>query len=118
MDNFVQPGKTLTLTAPSGGVVSGRVYQIGQLVVVATMTAAQGEDFTAITEGVVDVTKVGSQAWTEGVLIYFDKDNARMTSTASGSRLCGYAVKPLPGSGSGETTGRVFLTNSPRADES
>ena len=27
MRNFIQPGKVLTLTAPAGGVVSGKFYK-------------------------------------------------------------------------------------------
>ena len=45
MKNFVQPGDVVELTAPSGGVVSGTVYLIGALVVVATVTAAEGAKF-------------------------------------------------------------------------
>lgn len=120
MKNFVQDGKTLTMTAPTGGVVSGGVYQIGQLTVVATHAAAEAADFTAMPlggHGVFQVTKVGSQAWTEGLIVYFDKDNARWTSTATGSLRCGWAVKPLPGSGAGETTGYVLGCAMPVADE-
>lgn len=116
MENFRQDGEALTLTAPSGGVVSGGVYQIGQLVVVAAQSAAEGASFVGKTRGVFSVTKVGSQAWTVGALVYWDASESYFTTTASGNRLAGYAVEAV-GSGAGETTGKVFLTDSPRADE-
>lgn len=114
---FVQPGEVLDLVAPTGGVVSGLVYQIGQQLVMAMDTVAQTLKFRGKTRGVWQVTKVGSQAWTEGQLIYFDKENARFTSTATASLLAGTAVAPLPGAGAGETTGYVFVPGHARADE-
>jgi predicted RecA/RadA family phage recombinase len=106
--NFVQPGDSLTLTAPGGGVVSGNVYLIGVLLVVAAITAAATEPFTCMARGVFDVPKAPSQAWTEGAAVYWDAGNSRFTTTAGGNTLAGVAVLAV-GSGAGETTGRVFL---------
>lgn len=53
--NYIQDGNALTLTAPAGGVVSGGLYAIGTLVVVALATAAAGESFTAKPNGVWNV---------------------------------------------------------------
>lgn len=50
--NYVQDGKVLTLVAPTGGVVSGGIYAIGALVVIALVTAKKDEDFAAATDGV------------------------------------------------------------------
>lgn len=50
--NYVQDGKVLKLVAPTGGVVSGGIYAIGALVVVAIATAAKDETFAAATNGV------------------------------------------------------------------
>jgi predicted RecA/RadA family phage recombinase len=83
MNNYVQPGNTITLTAPSGGVVSGTAYQIGSLLVVAQTTAAEGAKFEALVNGVVTLPKAASQAWTEGAKIYWD--NAAATS---GGQVC------------------------------
>lgn len=50
--NYVQDGNAITLSAPVGGVVSGGIYAIGKLVVVALGTAEAGEPFTGQTHGV------------------------------------------------------------------
>lgn len=92
MKNFVESGRILTLTAPNGGVVSGQAYKIGSLVVVATVTAAQGEPFAAITEGVVEHAKTSAQAWSEGEKIYFDTSPPEFTTASGGNTLCGVAA--------------------------
>jgi len=108
MINFHQPGDVVTLTAPSGGVVSGRFYKIGSLLVCATADVAQTLPFEGKTTGVFRVTKVGSQAWTEGLIVYWDTGNARFTSTSGGNQQAGVALEAV-GAGAGETTGLVRL---------
>lgn len=53
--NYVQDGNVLQLTAPTGGVVSGGIYAIGTLVVIALATAVKDEKFAAATNGVWNV---------------------------------------------------------------
>lgn len=108
MKNYVESGEVLTLTAPSGGVVSGVAYKIGSLIVVATVTVAQTLPFAAIVTGVISYTKPGSQAWTEGVKVYWDNSAKKFTTTSGGNTLAGVAAEAV-GSGAGETTGKVRL---------
>lgn len=114
MKNFVQPGESVELTAPAAGVVSGVGVQIGELLVIATVTktAAQvtaGDDrFNGLVEGVITHTKVGSQAWAEGARVYWDEGNKRFTTSAPGNLPAGYAVAAV-GAGADETTGTVLL---------
>ncbi|MGW8204397.1 DUF2190 family protein [Sphingomonas bisphenolicum] len=85
--NFVQPGKVMAFTAPSGGVTDGQVLLIGALIVVAQAAAVQGARFAAALEGVFDVpaaTHASSQAWTEGQLLYWD-DTAKVFTITVGS---------------------------------
>ena len=51
--NHVQDGKVLKLIAPTGGVVSGGIYAIGALVVIALVTAKKDEEFAASTHALV-----------------------------------------------------------------
>lgn len=108
MINFVQPGDVITLTSPSGGVVVGVPKQIGQIVVVPTNTVAQTLPFEGCVTGVFDVPKIGSQAWTEGAVVFWDEGNDRATTAGAGNIQLGIAVAAV-GSGAGETTGRVRL---------
>ncbi len=108
MTNFVQPGDVITLTAPSGGVVAGTPKQIGQIVVVPAATVAQTLPFEGAVTGVFDLPKIGSQAWADGALVYWDEGNDRCTTASGTNILIGVCVKAV-GSGAGETTGRVRL---------
>lgn len=108
MINFVQPGEVPTWIAPSGGVVTSTAYLIGSILVVATATAAEGVGFAGMVVGVVSYTKPGSQAWTQGVKIYWDDSAKKMTTTSGGNTLVGVAAEAV-GSGAGETTGKVRL---------
>ena len=94
--NHVQPGDTLELTAPSGGVVSGVGYVINGLFVVALTTAAQTAKFRAATTGVFEMPKAthaSNQAFAEGEIIFFDNgSNKRWAKTATGFFPAGVAV--------------------------
>ena len=70
MKNFVQPGNTITLTAPYA-VASGDGLLVGSIFGVAAGTAASGEPIETALVGVFDITKVGRVAGcrvTEGVV--------------------------------------------------
>jgi predicted RecA/RadA family phage recombinase len=111
MENYSQPGEILELTAPSGGVVSGLPYKIGGLVVIATVTAAQGTKFSAIVTGCVTVPRAtgGSSAWTEGAPIYWDDSADNFTKSVisdTGDMLVGVAAAATA---DGDATGIVRL---------
>lgn len=108
MTNFVQPGDVVEFTAPSGGVTVGVPKQIGQIVVVPTVTAAQDVRFNGYITGVFDLPKIGSQAWTEGAVVFWDEGNDRCTTAGAGNIQIGIAVDAV-GSGASATTGRVRL---------
>jgi len=97
MKTFKQPGEFMTLTAPSGGVVSGTAYLIGTLLVIATKTVAQTLPFEAMTCGVVDVPKVADEVWTEGLKIYWDDTAKKFTldDNSAANKLVGVAITPI-----------------------
>ena len=113
MINFVQPGESIEFIAPSGGVVAGTPKQIGQMLVIPAVTAAETVRFNGMIRGLFKVTKVGSQAWAEGAVVFWDAGNTRFTTAGSGNFQAGNAVlglgSSMPGSGAGETTGYVML---------
>jgi predicted RecA/RadA family phage recombinase len=115
MGNYIQPGNVLELTAPSGGVTSGAPVQIGQLLVVPAVTAAEGAKFSGQIVGVFTIAKATGQAWAEGEILYWDAGNDRCTKTATGNLQVGCAAAAAT---SGATTGSVRLDGIARAQES
>lgn len=107
MKNYVQDGVRLTLPAPYD-VTSGAGLLVGTIFGVAVQAALSGADVEVQTEGVVDITKVGSQAWTVGAAIYWDNAAKNCTTATSGNTLVGRCVKAV-GNGAAETVGRIKL---------
>lgn len=110
MKNFIQPGNTITLIAPAT-VTSGSGVLVGAIFGIAAHDTASGDALEAVTTGVFDLNKIGSQAWAPGDRIYWDNTNKRVTKVATDNTLIGVALSTV-GSGSDETTGRVRLNGS------
>lgn len=91
MKNFVQPGKTITLPAPAGGVVNGSFVKVGSVVGVAAETALEGDLFDIEIGGVYDLPKVSAQAWAIGDVIYATPAG-EMTTAPAGNVQVGVAV--------------------------
>ena len=89
---------------------------VGQLFGVATNDAALAADVALDLTGVFELTKIGSQAWAVGALIYWDDTNKRCTTVATGNLLIGVAAAAVAG-GASNTTGRVRLNASFRAND-
>lgn len=115
MQNYIQAGDNITLALPYDR-SSGDGAQVGQIFGVCTNGGVSGADDVLVTRGVFELTKVGSQAWAVGAVVYWDDTNKRCTTTASGNMLIGAAVEAV-GSGSGETLGKVRLNGVARPDE-
>lgn len=110
MKNYVQPGNTITLTAPYA-VTSGEGLLVGSIFGIASADTALNDPVEATLTGVFDLTKVGSQAWTVGAKVYWDDTNKRTTSVATSNTLIGVATEAVAG-GAGDTIGRVRLNAS------
>jgi predicted RecA/RadA family phage recombinase len=104
MRNFVQPGEVLTLTAPTGGVVSGGLYIIGGLAVVAAGDADAGDEFEGQRVGVFRLPKTAGTAWIEGQAVHWSGSAAGVDET-TGQQI-GVAVTAAA---SGDTEGLVLL---------
>ena len=106
--NYIQAGDTVTVAAPSGGTTSGLAYLIGGIFGVATTTQLVSVNVELVTEGVWNLVKVGSQAWSVGDRIYWDDANVRCTSTPSAGIYIGVCTVAVA-SGAGDITGKVRL---------
>jgi predicted RecA/RadA family phage recombinase len=93
MKNFILEGDTLTVPAPTGGVVSGGLVIIGLLIGVATTTQPQGAPVAVKTRGVFEFPKVSAQAWAQGQAIYWDPAANNATTSSTSTTLIGYATE-------------------------
>lgn len=105
MAQWEQEGCVLDLVAPSGGVVSGKLYQIGNFVVVALSTADDGESFAGATGGVWPITKATGFVPAAGDVAYYDFGSDKRVE-ASGDPI-GFYTKSAP---TGDTTAYVKLS--------
>lgn len=107
MKNYVQPGNTITLTAPYA-VTSGDGLLVGAIFGVAAGTAASGDPVETAVVGVYDLKKVASQAWAVGDKIYWDNTAKQTTKTLTSNTLIGVATDVVAG-GATDLIGRVRL---------
>ena len=106
MNNTIQKGDTLDLTAPAGGVENGQGYIIGGFFAVAgNRPFAAGEKFPAVLVNVVSLTKTAAEVWAEGDLVYWD-DTAKEASNVAGDMLIEAASAAAAGP---DATGAVRL---------
>ena len=107
MKTYVQPGNTITLTAPYA-VASGDGLLVGSIFGVAAGTAAIGESVEAALVGVYELKKLGSQAWAVGDRIYWDNTARQTTKVTTSNTLIGVATEAVAG-GATDLIGRVRL---------
>lgn len=105
MNNFIQKGDTVTLTAPydvasGGGALVGALFGVA---VVAVLTGVSGE---FLTQGVFDLPALGTDTIDPGQKVYWDNTNKRVTETATDNTLIGVALQTK---GNGPTVCRVRL---------
>lgn len=104
MRNYVQPGDTLTLTAPRA-LSSGAGLLVGSIFGIATADAASGANVETLTRGVVDLPKAADSV-TQGAKLYWDNAAFVVTTTAAGKTQIGVATQAAA---SGDATARVKL---------
>lgn len=106
MKNYIQPGNSVTVTAPYD-VVSGGGVLVGTIFGIATGNAKAGESLEIKLNGVYEHAKVSAQAWTFGALAYWDDTNKVFTTVASGNTL---VAKTLAVAANPSATGIVRLS--------
>src|SRR5512144_124058 len=90
--NYIQPGHTITVAAPTGGVLSGDGVLIGTLFGIAQYDAVEGADIEILTEGVVEIGKTPSLAIDAGDRLFWDATNKVVNKTATAQVCVGIAV--------------------------
>jgi predicted RecA/RadA family phage recombinase len=92
MKNFLQPGQSLDVVAPTGGVVSGLPVIIGSLIGISAVTAVAGVLISMQLSGCYSLPKTTGQAWATGAKIYWDATNKLATTTSAGNTLIGTVI--------------------------
>lgn len=113
--NFKNRGDVLTLTAPAN-LTAGTGCLVGNQFVIPQETVLSGATFDGYATGIHSHTKVGTQAWTVGQVVYWDDTNKWFSSTATvGFYGQGgvFIAMSATGAGAGETTADVRLTGNP-----
>lgn len=92
MNNYVQCGKSIQVTAPTGGFTSGSVYKVGDTVGVAIADVAASEEGILSVDGVYNVAKASAVTFTQGNRVWWDDSNSEFTTTTGGNTLVGTAM--------------------------
>lgn len=108
MKNYVQPGDTLTVTAPYD-LNPGDGCQVGVLFGVSNGKYLSGDTTVELeTEGVYDLTALSTDVASGSTLVpaYWDNTNKRVTISGAGNLKIGSIIKAKA---NGDTTARVRL---------
>lgn len=117
MKNFISGDDLITVPAFPYARLSGEGVKMGQLFGVATTDVGNGAEGVIKTRGVVELVKIGTQAWGFGALVYWDDTNKRCTTASTAGNLLIGTANIVVGAGAGETLGLVRLSGAPRANE-
>ena len=104
-NKYVMSGDVIDHVAPSA-IVSGQVLLIGLRIGVALANIASGATGAVRMLGIFTIAKLSTDAVAVGALLYWDNANSRLTTTASGNTLAGFATAAA---GSGVTTVEVSI---------
>lgn len=107
MKNFIQPGNSIDVAAPTGGMTSGVGVQIGSLFGVAIETKAQTLIGSIQVEGVVQIAKLGTDVMAVGAKVNWN-NTTKQVQLAAGDLAAVATV--VEAAGNGITTVKVKLT--------
>ena len=104
---YVMSGDVIDYVAGSA-ISSGQVLLVGVRVGVALADIANGATGAVAMEGVFTIAKLSTDVVAQGAALYWDNTNSRLTTTASGNTLAGYAFKAA---GNGVTTVDISINH-------
>lgn len=113
MQNWIQAGDTIALTAPYAR-TSGQGALVGRIFGVAADDVANGAVGQFVMKGVVDLAKDAS-TFTDGSLVYWDNTAKVATSTVGSNKIIGVALMVQPdgtsalGALTGDATVRLVI---------
>jgi predicted RecA/RadA family phage recombinase len=108
MKTYIQPGDTVEVTA-AYDVDSGNGALVGSIFGMAVADALSGATVALKRTGVFTIAKTTSQAWTQGVALYWDNSTKKAT-TASASGANKAIGSAWVAADAADTTGTIVLT--------
>jgi predicted RecA/RadA family phage recombinase len=99
--NYIQEGDVLDYATGGAAVASGAVVLMGKRIGVVLRDIPANSTGSASVTGVWSIAKLSTDVIAQGDLVYWDAGNSRLTSTAGGNTLAGYAAYAA---GNGVTT--------------
>lgn len=90
--NYVSEGDVLDYTAGGSAIASGAVVLMDKRIGVAVADIAANATGAVHVAGVWTLAKLSTDVVAQGALLYWDSTNSRLTTTASGNTLAGYAT--------------------------
>ena len=106
MKNYIQAGKVISVTAPTGGVASGDALVVGNIFGIAAYGAAAGDPVEVATTGVFQLPKASAAVLTVGARVSWDDAAKQVDVPGTGRFPIGVAVEDA---GSGVTSVAVRL---------
>jgi len=106
MKNYIQEGSIITVTTPTGGVVSDAGLIVGSLFGVALHSSAEGEALEVATEGVYRLPKVSAAVLAVGTRVAWDNTAKNINLLGAGRFPVGIATEAA---GNGTTIVAVRL---------
>jgi predicted RecA/RadA family phage recombinase len=105
MKNYIQEGERIDFTA-GATTASGAGVKIGVRFGIACSDVANGAVGVAAMAGVFNVPKLSTDVVAQGVLLFWDDTNKRLTTTSAGNTQAGYAQNAA---GNGATTVDIMI---------
>ena len=105
MKNYLRPGDVIDYVA-SANKTAGQVVLIGVRIGVCVADIANGATGPVQVTGVFSIAKLSTDVVAHGAALYWDNGNSRLTTTASGNTLAGYA---FAAAGNGDTTVNIKI---------
>lgn len=105
MRNYIQPGDTVTLTAPAN-LESGEAFAVGGIFGVAAFAADSGDPVEAKRTGIFELPKTTGEAWTAGQRLYWNAGTKKLTTNEGTNLFVGAAAEDAIDAA---TTGRALL---------
>ncbi len=102
---YVMSGDVIDYVAGSN-ITSGQVLLIGTRIGVALSNIASGATGAVRVLGIFTIAKLSTDVVAAGALLYWDNTNSRLTTTASGNTLAGFATAAA---GNGVTTVEISI---------